>query len=163
MKKVAFLSFDWDYKIVSEYILEAESLFTILENCEMFARELDCPNVFLSLNGDFVDSDHPEDAKTYGPTSLLVARKGRTTTMRCDGEHVYARYATSTLLPPEVPLDRSLYMVTPLRHNETCVGMLVTEGVPSDTSNGLNAFFLTVLSSSLMAARKSALLQAAKG
>lgn len=142
-------------------VLDADTLYGLLESCEMFAKHLDCPNASISLNDRFLSSAMPEEATTYAPTSHLAARKNRSATMRCNGAHLYAEYVTRDVLPPEMSPGRPLYMVSPLRHNDICVGTVVTEGVPRTLSYGLDSYYLSVLASALVAARKSELLHAA--
>ncbi len=152
------------YEILGDFqfaALGSESLYTIFENCEQFARELDCPNAYISLNDGYINQAAPRDANTYGRLSHLVACRGRARTFACDDEHVYTTYETRRFLPPEIAFDAPLYMLSPLRHNEACIGLLITEGVPKALRYGFNAFFLSVLSSSIEAARKSDLLRMA--
>lgn len=152
------------FSVLAEFqhaVLDANTLYAVLENCEEFAEKLDCPSVCLSLNDSFMCADVPEDATSYAPTSHLVAYKQEGSTLHCDGNHVYAAYATRDILPPEMPSNRHLYMVSPLRHNNICVGTVVTEGVPKSISYGLGAYHLSMLASAIVAARKNELLQAA--
>lgn len=142
-------------------VLGSESLYTILENCEMFARKIECPNVYLTLDDTYLHQGNPGGANTYGPVCHLMARKGRTAIMRCNDDHVYESYPTERILPPEDSGDAAVYMVSPLRYNDACIGTVVTEGVPKCIRYGFNAFFLTVLSSAIVAARKTELLQSA--
>ena len=139
-------------------ILSTESLYAILENCELFSREIDCPNVFLSLNERYIDPKSTSDAQTYGPISRLVARKIRSASA-CDGNHVYARYETSRILPSDTPLDQPIYTICPLRYNETIIGYIVIEGVPTVMRYGFVAFVLTMLSAAIENARKGMLLK----
>lgn len=141
------------------FLLDTSSLYAILEECEAFAGYLDCPNAFLSLNESFLHGDAPDYASTYAPTSHLMAHAHRTTGLRCDAEHVYASFDTPKLLPDSVPMNHTLYLVTPLRQNDICVGTIVTEGVPTALLFGFNAYYLTVLASSIIAVRNGELLR----
>ena len=159
-------SFKRFYEVLGTYqyaVTGCDSLYTILENCELFTHELDCDNAFLSLNDSYLRFGEGEgkDVGVYGPTSHLMVRKDRSPSSTCDREHIYASYPSERLLPPEIPLSRPIYLVCPLRHNDMCVGMVVTEGVPSVIHYGFLAFFLTMLSASIEAARKSRLLRTA--
>lgn len=139
-------------------VLSAKSIYAILENCEQFAQELDCPNVYLTLQDSFLHSDPLLGATAADSVSHLVARKGRVAGMSCDREHVYASYTGNRILPSELTFGGSLYMVSSLRHSEGCIGTIVTEGVPTAVRYGFAAYFLTVLSNALVAAKKSELL-----
>lgn len=153
------------YEILGHFqfaVLGNESLFSILENCEEFARELDCPNVYLSLNDRYYPFDKHADATSYGTTSHLMARKIRDAASRCNGEHMYASYETNKILPSDASFDQPIYTVCPLRHHETCEGIVVTEGVPTVMRYGFLAFFLTMLAASIEDMRKSEILQASQ-
>lgn len=150
------------YELLGEFqtaMLDAEELYSALENCERFARELDCPNTFASINDSYLYPRDAEDTTEYGRTSSLVARSGPALTLACDANHVYTTFETRDLLPPEVALDGGLYMVSPLRRNDDCVGMLVTEGVPSIVSHGFFALFLNILSAAIDAVRTAQILR----
>ena len=136
-----------------------ESLYTLLENCEIFASKLDCSNAFLVLSEDYLRSDTLEVPETYGQTGLLMACKGRATTLHCNAEHVYASFPTRNILPDEVLLNRPIYTVSPLHHNDACIGTLVTEGVPTSMNKGLVAYFLTTLACAIELARRGRLLR----
>ena len=142
-------------------VLASDSLYDILENCELFARELDCPNVLLSLNDAYVNSSTIDGVGEYGSMSRLMACKGRFRTLRCDKEHTYTTYETRRILPPNIPVNGPLVIVSPVRRNEACIGLFITEGAPSVARYGFVAFFLTILSSAIEAARRTSLLRAA--
>ncbi len=141
--------------------LDAEVLYSVLENCEALARELGCPSAYLSLNDDYLDSGVPGGGEEFGKTCRLVAHSGPSLMLPCDGEHVYARYETSRLLPPGVPFDRPLYIVSQLRHGSSSIGMLVTEGVPGVMRQGYLALYINLLSASIDAVRNLELLRTA--
>lgn len=150
------------YEVLSEFqaaVMEAESWFSLLENCELLARDLDCSNTFLTLSDGYVSSRTPEAVSTYAATSYLVARNGRDYAMSCSSEHVYAAFETRRILPESIDLDGTLYMASPLHHGGTCMGMLVTEGVPAAVSLGFTSFFLTALAISLETLRRGELLK----
>ena len=152
------------YEVLGNFqfaVLGNESLFSIMENCELFARELDCPNVFLSLNNSYYPFDKSKDASTYSCTSHLMACKVRSAALRCDGKHVYATYSTREIIPPGSSSWQPIYTICPLRHHDTCVGMVVTEGVPTVMRYGFLAFFLTMLAASIEDMRKDKMLKAA--
>lgn len=136
-----------------------ESLYTLLENCEIFAAKLDCHNAFLVLNEDYLQSNTLDAPASYGSTSLLMACKGRATTLHCNTEHVYASFATRNILPDEVPLHMPIYTVSPLHYNDACIGILVTEGVPVTMTKGLMAYFLTTLACAIEMVRRGNLLR----
>lgn len=151
------------YEVLGNFqfaVAGAESLFALLEICELFSRELDCSNVFLSLNGNYYPSEDTATSGTYGAVSHLVARRKRTAALRCNSEHVYASFDTMKLLPPDVPFNQPIYTVCPLRHNQTCMGTLVTEGVPSIMRYGFLAFFLTMIATAIESEHMKELLQA---
>lgn len=141
--------------------LDSESLFALLENCELFAHELDCDNISLSLSDTFLNARIPEAAADLCAMSHLVARNMRTEGMRCDAKHVYASHETRAILPPGMPTNSCLYLVSPLVYNDIFLGTMVSDSVPNALRSGFNAFFMTVLAASLVAARKSELLAAA--
>lgn len=141
-------------------VLDSDSLYSILENCERFAPQLDCGNMYLSLNDEYMSAKSLTDAQSFGPKSHLVACSQGAISSFCDQRHVYASYVTSALLPPEVSFSKAVYTVSPLRHGETCIGTLVTEGVPSIMSHGFLAFFITALSAALESVRRGELLAA---
>lgn len=153
------------YEALSDYqasLFGTGSLYGILENCERFVRELDCPNVYVSLNDDYLHEGVIDDSCGYGPTSYLVARKGRSLVLSCNADHVYTSFATPRILPHEVAADRSLYLVNPLRLGDAAIGIFVTEGVPDAVRHGFLSFFLTMLSAGIDAAQKRALLRQAR-
>ena len=152
------------YEVLGDFqfaVLGNESLFSIMENCELFARDLDCPNVYLSLNDNYYPFDKSKGASTYGSTSHLMACKVRSAASRCDGEHVYASYNTKEILPPGISSWQPIYTICPLRHHDTCVGTVVTEGVPTVMRYGFLAFFLTMLAASIEDMRKDKMLKVA--
>ena len=136
-------------------VMDAEMLFTVFEDCEQFVRELGWPNLFLTLNDDYLRSKLPNGAKSYGQVSHLVALGRRSNTLRCNANHVYASFNSRQILPREAPLEKPIYTVCPLRHNDTCMGTLVTEGVPPIMHHGLLAFYLTMLSGAIDAVKNS--------
>ncbi len=140
-------------------VMDAEMLFTVLENCEQFVRELNWPNMYLTLNDDYLRAAPSHSAKKYGQTSHLVALSRRSSTLRCDSNHVYATFDSRSILPHEVPLKKPIYTVCPLRHDDTCIGTLVTEGVLPVMHHGFLAFYLTMLSGAIDAVRNSELLR----
>lgn len=141
---------------------DADSLYGVLECCERFLPRLGCANTFVSLNSLYRDAHDTRKANVYGPTSYLVAKSGQAVHLACDNDHIYAPYATKELLPSVTHFDGSLYLVSPLRHGETCIGTLVTEGVPLVERHGLLAFFLGILSGSIDIVKKTKLLREAQ-
>ena len=151
------------YEVLSDFqcaVMDAMELYTVFENCERFARELDCPNAYVALNDDFLCSRMPGERILYGDESHLVARAGNGITLACDNDHVYLSYETREILPSAAPFDCPVYTISPLRHNDACVGMVVTEGVPSIMSRGFLAFFLNMLSQAIDAVHNIELLRA---
>ncbi|MBR3226333.1 MAG: substrate-binding domain-containing protein [Atopobiaceae bacterium] len=144
-------------------VLTDDSLYGILENSEIYARKLDCSNVFLSLNDEYLKSVGASTSCGYGPTSLLVACKERVRSLPCDDNHMYTVYETKSILPPQVPFDAPIYTVSSLHRNEVCMGSFVTEGVPTAMTCGLNTIFLTVLASAIDSALKTGLLHSSNG
>ncbi len=144
-------------------VLTDDSLYGILENSEIFARKLDCSNVFLSLNDEYLTSVGTSASCVYGKTSHLVACKERVRSLPCNDDHMYTAYETKAILPPQVPFDAPIYTVSSLHRNDACMGLFVTEGVPTDMNCGLNTMFLTVLASAIDAALKTRLLRSSNG
>ena len=152
------------YEVLKQFqsqVLSADSLETILSDCEQFAAFINCPNVYLCVNDKYLRLDADRSALSYGPVSHLMAKRGSTITRPCDMKHIYTTFLSNRLLPPEVPMDKPVYTVLPLRHNETCIGALVTEGVSPIMQHGFLTFFLTLLSVSIESVQKKKQLQAA--
>lgn len=141
-------------------VLDADSVYAVMECCELVLHMLGCNNVLVSLNDAYLHSATPMDANAYGLISHLMARSSTAVTLPCDREHIYASFATTELLPSEIAFDAPLYVVSPLRHNEACIGMLVTEGVSPVMRHGLLALFLGMLSAAIEIERKNELLRA---
>ncbi|MDO4798571.1 MAG: GGDEF domain-containing protein [Coriobacteriales bacterium] len=152
------------YQVLSRFqssVLTAESLEEILRDCEDYAPAIQCPNVYLSINDSYLRVDADKSAQTYGPISHLMAVGGERDLGERNQEHIYASYATEQLLPPGVGLDKPVYVALPLRHNKSCIGLVVTEGVSPVMRRGFLTFFLTLLSGSIESVQKKQLLEAA--
>ena len=150
------------YDVLSNFqyaVLGEDSRYAILENCERFGRGLDCTAAFLTLSDRYLDLGLTGDASTYGTTSHLAARCGRSLGLACDEKHLYAQFASKALLPAAASMTGSIYTVLPLRHRQLSIGTVICEGVPKIMHYGFLSFFLTVLSESIESARKSALLK----
>lgn len=150
------------YGLLSDFqsaIMDAEELYTVLENCERFAQGIDCENAYLMLNDDYLNSTVTNEATTFGPISHLAARAGTGITRSCDPNHVYETFDTRRLIPTGAPADRPIYTVSALRHNDACIGMVVTEGVPVAMRHGFIAFFLNMLSGGIDAVRNREILR----
>ena len=132
-------------------IVGVDSLYAAFENSEVFSRQLDCENAYLTLNESYLA---PGEAGA-GDRCRLVACKRTLPGLRPDGRHVYATYDRSRILPDEVPLDKPVYLVSPLKHNDVSLGMVVCEGVPSAVRHGLTAFYFTALAAAIESVRKS--------
>ena len=141
-------------------VLNADTLAEILRECERYFKELRCKNTFLMINDNYLDYDAMRHVGSYGPVSLLMAHSGNDIGLVYDNSHIYARFLSQNLLPPEVPRSGSVYMVFPVRHNTTCIGTLVTEGVSPILRYGFLTIILTLLSSSIESVRKREQLQA---
>ena len=78
---------------------------------------------------------------------------------RIHGKTRHCRIHFFLFLPAAVPRDEPLYMVFPLRHNATCIGALVTEGVSPLLGYGFLTIALALLSASIESVRKKEILQ----
>ena len=141
-------------------VLNADTLSEILHVCEHYLGEVDCKDVYLTINDNYLEYDAVRTVTSYGAFSLLMAHSGADINLVYDNQHIYARYLARTILPPEVPMDGRVYMVFPLRHHTTCIGTLVTEGVSPLMRYGFLTVILTLLSSSIESVRKKEQLQA---
>lgn len=145
------------YEILSLFqstVMSADSLEVILRVSEKYAKELECNNVYLSVSDRYLRSDYDHGVDSYGPVMHLMAYTGKDYRGKCDEKHIYSSYLTRHLLPPEIALSKPLYVVLPLRHNEACIGVAVTEGVSSAMRHGFLAFFLTLLAGSMESVQK---------
>lgn len=152
------------YEVLTRFqpaVLNADTLSGILVECERYFGEIRCPRVCLTINDAYLSNDISRAVTSYGTVSKLMAQSGLDLSMSSYEKHVYRSFLTHDLLPVEVPLDQRLYMVYPLRHNTTCIGTLVTEGVSPILRYGFLTIILTLLASSIESVRKKELLQAA--
>ncbi len=140
-------------------ILNADSTLTVLLECERYFPELRCPNVYLMINDDYLAQETANSIVPFGNVSLLVAHSGDNIKTGSDERHIYARFTTQDILPRQIPMDKPLYMVFPLRNDATCIGMLVTEGVSPLHKHGFLSILLTLLASSIESSRKREILQ----
>ena len=141
-------------------VLGADSLQEILGECERYFSAVRCPNVYLTINDNYLEYDAVRAITTYGAYSLLMAHSGRDLNLVYDNGHIYARFLSRHILPLEVPMTAPVYMVFPLRHHTTCIGTLVTEGVSPMMRYGFLTIILTLLSSTIESTRKKEQLQA---
>ncbi len=151
------------YRVLTHFqpaVLNADSLYEILLECERTFGELKCPNTYLMINDNYFDQNTIRAVTSYGPLSLLMAYGGAGINLVYDNKHIYARFLSRNILPPEIPLTKPVYMVFPLRHGTTCIGTLVTEGVSPILKYGFMTIVLTLLSSAIESARKKEMLQA---
>lgn len=144
--------------ILQPAVLTASSLAEVLDVCETCFCEVRLPHVYLSLNDDYLKREGSGFDVAYGETSALVACFERPD-LSHDANHVYARFASKSLLPPECSMDKPTYMVFPLRQGGDCIGTFVTEGVSPVMQYGFLTFILTLLSSGIEVVRNKALLK----
>lgn len=152
------------YQVLTRFqpaVLNADTLSGILRECERYFSEIRCPQVCLTINDSYLASDSARAVTSYGTVSKLMAQSGRLLPMASYEKHIYTSFLTRSLLPPSIPLDQRVYMVFPLRHNTTCIGTLVTEGVSPIMRYGFLTIILTLLASSIESVRKKELLAAA--
>lgn len=152
------------YQVLTRFqpaVLNADTLSGILRECERYFGEVRCPHAYLTINDNYLASDSTRAATSYGTVSKLMAQTGHVLPMSSYEKHVYTSFLTRDLLPREVPMNGRLYMVFPLRHNATCIGTLVTEGVSPIMRFGFLTLILTLLASSIESVRKKELLAAA--
>ena len=152
------------YKVLTRFqptVLNADSLSEILQECELYFGELQCPNAYLMINDGYLEYDAMRSLTSYGALSLLMAYHGADIQLVYDNKHIYARYLSRNILPPEVAMDGPVYVVYPLRHHTTCIGTVVTEGVSSLHKYGFMTIILTLLSSAIESTRKKEMLQSA--
>ena len=152
------------YEVLTRFqpaVLNADTLLGILRECERYFAEVRCPRVYLTINDSYLVSDSTRNVTAYGTMSKLMAQTGQVMPMSSYERHVYTSFPTRRLLPERAPMDQRVYMVFPLRHNTTCIGTLVTEGVSPILRHGFLTIILTLLSSSIESVRKKELLRAA--
>ncbi len=142
-------------------LLNADSLTEIMQVCEHSFHEARCPGVYLVINENYLVDDTDHDVTSYGPISHLMAYHDERLTKRCDDRHVYASFLTKWLLPPMVQTQSPVYIIYPLRHNATCLGAFVTDGVSPLMQFGFLTYLLTLVSGAIESVRKKELLQAA--
>lgn len=140
---------------------DAESLDEILRACEYFGDNARCPNIFLVMSDTYLHHDAEQNLRSYAPIGHLMAHWGSADLPPCDARHIYASYRADELLPPAVPGDAPMYVVYPLRHGETCIGTIVTEGLSPTMSHGFFTFCLTILSAGISNLRNVVLLRQA--
>lgn len=140
-------------------VLGCDSIQGIIRECERYFGELQCPNVYLTVNEDYLASGAVLTATPYGDFSLLVAHRGDGFEASCDERHVYARFASKEILPPQAVMNNPLYMVYPLRQGTACIGTLVTENASPILGHGFLTIVLTLLSSSIEGALRREVLQ----
>ncbi len=150
------------YRVLRRFqpaVLDAESMQEILEVCDKFLHELGCPNVYLVVNDDYVEFDATRTATAYGTSSTLKVHCSTTTSLTHDKEYGFTRFLTKQILPPEAAMRRPLYIVYPLRHDATCIGFLVTEGLSPLMEHGFLVIILKLISCSIENMRKKEVLQ----
>ncbi|MBR3235040.1 MAG: GGDEF domain-containing protein [Atopobiaceae bacterium] len=142
-------------------MLDAETLPNIMEQCEHFLPTARCKNVYLSLNDDFRKSDLETEHLPYGDTMSFVAYAGNDDVGVCDEWHVYARFPAHALLPPQVELLPTTYMVLPIRHEAACIGVVVTQGLSPIYRYGFLTIILTLMSVFIESTHKREVLERA--
>lgn len=152
------------YELMNEFqtlVLSQDTLPDVFAKLERFAPEVRCPNVYISLNERFLHREQPDEALSYGAVSYLMAHSGDAILAASDKQHIYASYLTERLLPPSIPLKHPIYVVYPLRHNATCLGIVVTQGVSPLIRHGFLTFFISLLAGSFESVRRSEMLHEA--
>lgn len=132
--------------------LNADSLEALSSVCEKHFSVIGCHNAYLMVSEDYLDRSAGAADVPYGQVSLLMAHDGDSVQTECDERHVYARFTAQDILPRQIPMDKSLYVVYPLRHGSTSIGTVVTEGVSPLMRNGSLMIVLTLLSSAIESA-----------
>ena len=151
-------------------VLDADTLPQIMQVCADYLHELGCDNVYLVTNEDYLQFDSPIPVTKYGMFSTLqvhcsadAAQATDTVESGSDRHETerreYGRFLTSRILPPDVCMDAPLYVVYPLRHDATCIGLLVTEGLSRFMEQGFLAIILKLISCAVENQRKKELLQ----
>jgi diguanylate cyclase (GGDEF)-like protein len=142
-------------------LLAAGTTGQVLRECELRLGELRCPEVFLTINEDYLASwNTGVETLTYGEASLLGGYVGTSDELTCDKDHVYARFASRQLLPEPLLADPGLAMVFPVRQGTTYMGALVTRGVSPVLRYGFLTFLLSILASALESLRQRSALNA---
>ena len=150
------------YRVLRRFqpaILDAESFQEILQVCDTFLHKLGCPNVYLVENDDYMDLDSARTATSYGTSSTLRVHCSDTKSIVHNKQYQYTRFLTKHLLPDEANMTRPLYVVYPLRHGETCIGTLVTEGISPLMEYGFLSIVLKLIAFSFENVRRKEVLQ----
>ena len=140
-------------------VMGATSLHEVMVKCERWLPEIRSSQAFLTLNTDYLRDGTTRTKIPYGRDSLLGAVTGLAPAPPCDGHHVYARFSSHEILPPEVAMDRPLYLVYPLRQGLTCIGTLVTAGVAPIVRYGFLGILIDLVANSADSALRREMLQ----
>lgn len=79
-------------------VLSSDDLIDILDECERYLPQFDCPKSYLTLNAAYLKDGRAEGEVGYGVLSLLMGVSG-TSSLTCDEQHIYGRFRSSELLP----------------------------------------------------------------
>ena len=136
-------------------ILNSSSLKGILRVTESVLNEMGCANVFLVMNDDYLEHESAHTASVYGATCTLKVRSNATESEAEQVKKCRVRFPSKQILPDEVHMGPTVYVVYPLRHDTTCIGTLVTEGVSSLMKHGFLAILLKLIACSIENMRKT--------
>jgi hypothetical protein len=79
-------------------VLSSDDIIDILDECERYLPQFDCPKSYLTLNAAYLKDGRAEGEVGYGVLSLLMGVSG-TSSLTCDEQHIYGRFRSSELLP----------------------------------------------------------------
>lgn len=127
-------------------LLRVQSLPQVMAECERFLPEMHDSDVEILLNDAYLENEELDRHVSYGDTLSLFARVGGRATGACDTAHVYTRIPTSEVIPPSVVNDASIYLVLPFRHEASCIGVMLTKGIPVLYRSGLLPAVLRLVS-----------------
>ena len=138
-------------------VLKADTLPEILSVCEEYFPQLKLPAVYLVLNNDFLSDQSGTAPVGYGSRSSLAGCAGGCPQLAPN--HIYGEFDTRELLPQNIRMNASMYIIYPLRDEGTCIGYFITEGISPSMKYGFLTVILTLVSAAVQNVRRKELLQ----
>lgn len=142
-------------------LLNAQTLKQIMQDCERFLPEMHSSDMEILINDAYLQCEDLTERVSFGNTMSLYAGVGGRATGICDKEHVYARIPSSELISSKTATDPCIYMILPIRHEASCIGVMLAKGIPTFYRYGLLPAILRLLSGFIDGAHKRDVLERA--
>ena len=109
------------------------------------------------MNNDFLSDQSGTAPVGYGSRSSLAGCAGGCPQLAPN--HIYGEFDTRELLPQNIRMNASMYIIYPLRDEGTCIGYFITEGISPSMKYGFLTVILTLVSAAVQNVRRKELLQ----